>query len=157
MPITMASNTTPVPFVASASNETDPDHFAWRAFDQDKNFEWMGGGGSPWWLGFDWGPAAHRVVSRYVVKEQAFFANLFPQRTPFAWELQGSDDGLVWDTIDTVTGQTSWISQQVRIFDCDVLTPYRYHRMYITLNNGDPTYCLVTDLDLGGGEPDKFY
>lgn len=56
--VRMTSNTTPSPYVASASNEVDADHAAWKAFSGDVNFEWMtaDSSGPPWWLQFDWGP-----------------------------------------------------------------------------------------------------
>lgn len=159
--VTMTSNTTPAPYVASASNEADADHRAFRAFDNDANYAWMTGSGSgpPWWLKFDWGPGSGRVLSRYTVACQDFYSVFFYQRCPANWEIQGSNDDLTWDVLDTVVGQTGWPANQVRVFECDVqLVAYRYFRMYITLNGGAPwaDIVVVSGLDLGRGL-NKFY
>ncbi len=155
--VTMTSNTTPPPYVASASAEVDADHRAYKAFDNDVNSEWMGGGGAPWYLQFDWGAGTLRVLGRYTVSETAFFAFLFPARTPNEWQIEGSLDAITWFVIDFVTGQTGWDVTPVRSFQCDVETDaYRYFRMTILTNNGDPDFSLVTEFGLGG-QPNKFY
>jgi hypothetical protein len=66
--------------------------------------------------------------------------------------MQGSNDGgLTWDDLDTVTGQTSWSSNETRNFVCDTRTTYyQTFRIRITANNGDGTYTSINELYLYG-------
>ncbi len=87
---TMTSNTTPPPYVASASAELFGNE-AYRAFDNDNNYAWQGDGGAPWWLRFDWGAGSETLLGNYTVTQNDFVSVLFPTRTPFAWQMQGGN------------------------------------------------------------------
>lgn len=158
----MTSNTTPPPYVASASSEIVGQGDAWRAFSNDPNFQWIATTPVAW-VQLDLGAGALRQLVRYQVVLESFFCNLFPARDPFDWTMQGSLDGLIWDIIDTRTGQTNWKSfvnltgVSRRTYDCAVVgTPYRMFRMNITANHGDPTYTQVGNLNFGSS-PARFY
>jgi len=59
-----------------------------------------------------------------------------PDEAPKDWTFQGSNDGVNWDILDTVTGETDWNSTIVRIFEIDNKTAYKSYRIVITANNG---------------------
>src|SRR5262249_17118726 len=108
MGIIMTSNTTPVPYVVSASsqNGAPPTTEAWRAFDGSRSFGWLTQpDGLPAWIQFDW--------NIYTLKLQKYAVDcsplsLFPARYPQAWTIEGSDNLLSWHVLSTVSGQTHW-------------------------------------------------
>lgn len=149
--VPMTSDTTPIPYVASASTvNAGPGHEAYRAFDFDNNYQWLSNDtGVPQWIKLDWGAVGGaRILHRYAL---VILPHVAPTtRYPFAWLIQGSHDNFTWVDIDSQTGWTStlWDAQPRREFDyADVTTAYRYTRMLITANNGDPNFVGVTNFD----------
>jgi hypothetical protein len=70
-------------------------------------------------------------------------------RAPNTWKMQGSNDAETWTDLDTVSGQASWGSGELRYFQCDTYTTeYQYFRINITANNGDGTYVQIQELYL---------
>lgn len=58
-------------------------------------------------------------------------------RAPNTWTVQGSNDGSSWTTVDTVSGESGWTTQERRMYDCDTTTtPYRYFKIVVTAING---------------------
>ncbi len=148
--IRMTSNTTPPPFVASASSEhpngplPNAGGRAFCAFDGNINNAWQGDFPGFAYLQFDYGIPSSKPLSVYTISMESFFPKLFPGRTPRDWTIEASNDLLTWDVIDTRTGQT-WGSFAnpslpfVRTYHCDVSdgTKYQYFRMNITANQFD--------------------
>jgi hypothetical protein len=65
------------------------------------------------------------------------------------WTLQGSNDNIDWDVLDTVTGETNWGDLEKREFDCDVVTTaYRYFKINITANNGNAFAVSISEIYL---------
>ncbi|WP_051293377.1 discoidin domain-containing protein [Olivibacter sitiensis] len=52
------------------------------------------------------------------------------------WNLQGSDDGQTWETLDTRTGETFANRFETKRYDFDATRAYKYYRINITNNNG---------------------
>lgn len=69
---------------------------------------------------------------------------------PKDWKLQGSNDYVTWDDLDTVTNQTGWSSGgESRAFTCDTATTaYQFFRVRISATNGDSTYTSIAELYL---------
>jgi len=69
-------------------------------------------------------------------------------RNPVTWKFQGSSDGNTFTDIHTVTN-TVWdgTNYQRKEFTCDSLVSYTYYRIYITANNGNPTYTSIIELE----------
>jgi hypothetical protein len=164
----MTSNTTPVPYVASASDESSGFE-AYRAFNRDSNYGWDGFGATGW-LQLDFGIGSTKHLGRYTLVMENFFAFLFPGRTPRNFTMSGSADLLTWDILDTRTDQLidgipdHWTSFFVaggvtrKTYVCNSPTglAYRYYRLDIQANNngvipflGVADHCQVTDLILG--------
>lgn len=138
----MTSNTSPSPYVASASSDPVGYH-PWNAFDG------TGGG----WVGS--GPAAWlqiEIGTSYVLDSYSISAaETSSSRAPSAWTMEGSPDGSTWTTLDTKTGITGWGSPSTRTFA--IATPgsgYQYFRINITANGDGGTLTEIDRLNLYG-------
>ena len=164
--IRMTSNTTPNPYVASASSEVPnvaspfANGLAFQVFTRDPNHSWTAVGGSAW-VQIDAGLGFTLTISQYTIGVEEFSTQLFPDRTPSDWRILGSQDAVSWDVLDTQIGQ-NWGSFGVpgpvrRSYTCDVdiATPYRFLRMDISANHGS-IYTSVTAWDFGA-RFDHFY
>jgi hypothetical protein len=102
-----------------------------KAFDGNAGTKWLCNTVS--WLQYDFGPGAAQTVRRYDITS----ANDVPGRDPRDWQLQGSNDGSAWTTVDTRTAQPSWPNRYQTI-SFPVANPgaYRYYRLNVTANNG---------------------
>ena len=76
--------------------------------------------------------APHKVnVGSYDVKSYSFGSD--NSSTPKAWQLQGSNDGINWVTVDTRSNITSWtIGYTLLSFTLPTVVSYYQYRMYIT-------------------------
>ena len=162
---TMTSNTTPSG-VASASTAyvTTPAYsafgiayFTGGGVDATTNGWVSDGSALPQWLQYQF--TAAQTISQYSITPSAedtapWSNNHFPSRSPSTWQLQGSNDGSSWTTLDTHTGYASWVYGTPVKFS---LTPatYRYFRLYVTANGGDTHVGVANlsfqDLDLAQG------
>jgi hypothetical protein len=166
----MTSASTPIPFAVDQSSFFD-DGFGplstkagFRCFGDTINqpYAWAAINGvvvAFGWVRFDWGPGAAVLLASYSIKNMGGADYVFfPNRSPNSWVVEGSNDTVTWDLLDTVTGQTGWGSEEVRTFQCDVAVPlpYRYFRLFVTLNNGATDYTEVNKWDMGG-TANRFY
>ncbi len=158
----MTSNTTPGPYVASASSEIldNPDPTigggaAYRVFDGDVNYAWHANSSAAW-VQIDFGPSLQFKLFGYTIGVETFANALFPGRDPLDWTIEGSNNGTDWDVLDTVTGQ-NWGSffndfslPTRRDYVPDVVgVGYRFLRLNVSANHGDPT-TEVGSFDFGG-------
>jgi predicted alpha-1,2-mannosidase len=90
------------------------------------------------WIQYQFGGGNAYVVTRYTLTS----GNDIPGRDPKNWQLQGSNDGTAWTTVDTRTGITFASRLMTQSFSFTNTTAYRYYRVNITLNNGDAKTCL---------------
>lgn len=141
----MTSNTTPSPFVVSASSEYTTGE-TYYAFKEALNNYYLSTSGTTAWLKVDIGASNKKRVAHYAVS----IPNVNTDRSPKDWILYGSNNGTDWDTLDTVTGETSWATGERRLFDCDTnTTAYRYFKIDISDVNGG-SYVHVGYLQLYG-------
>jgi len=76
-----------------------------------------------------------------VVNEYTFTSgNDSPERDPKDWNLQGSNDGTTWTTLDTRTGETFATRELTVTYTFNNNTPYTYYRVNVTANNGDALF-----------------
>jgi hypothetical protein len=115
------------------------------AFDDNFGSFWFNVG-TTGWLQYDFGADSAQVIKRYTMVS----ATLIPARDPKDWEFQGSNDGATWTTLDTQTNQTFQFRAYQRVFDIGNTTAYRYYRLNVTANNGDPDFLHLSELGLWG-------
>lgn len=144
-PETMTGNSTPSPFVVSASSIFSGTFDAFKAFDGTSGY-WVGTGSGVDWLEIDTGSGNTHLLNNYSIQVNTIPE---PNRAPKNWTMEGSNDGSSWATLDTRTNETSWGSGEVRNYHCTgVTTAYRYFRLNVSANNGDATFTQVASLFL---------
>jgi len=145
----MTSNTAPSPNVTSASTEGGASYAAWKAFDQTVTTEWSAGYGNnaPWWIQFDFGEGNAEEAVSYTVSASTN-SDLY-NYMPKTWTLQGSDNGVDWDVLDTQTDVASWTSGEMREYSISSPAAYRYYKLNITA--GYSSYVVIGEIELIGG------
>lgn len=137
----MTSDTTPSPYVISASEYLGDNYRPYMAFDNNSDSIWhTKGTSSPWWIKVDLGVDNGKVVIGYTIKQQ--IDN--PTRAPKIWEFQGSNNDTDWIVLDG-QNQINWTNTK-RTYIFANSTSYRYYRLYITANNGD-TYLTISEIE----------
>ena len=140
----MTSNSTPSPYVASASSIFGVGYEAYRAFDNTPN-AWISiNGTTTGWLAIDLGSAT--TINKYQIQTWTT-----PNGSPKTWTLEGSATG-AWAgeqvVLDTQTNQIGWSVNEIRTFALSSSQSYRYYRLNISANNGLAQWVSVNALIL---------
>ena len=119
---------------------------AGRAFDRNSATQWFYTGVAGW-LQYDLGHA--ETVQRYTVISSGDKV----ARDPKDWQVQGSNDGVTWTTLDTQINQA--FTRRLELKGYTVASPaaYRYYRLNITANNGDTTFTDLAEFGLFAPAP----
>jgi F5/8 type C domain len=119
--------------IATASSVGSIGETGSKAFDLDANTKWYAGDSSATgWLAFQFTGTTSHVVHSYSVTS----GNDFASRDPTAWQLQGSNNGGTWVTVDQRTAQVFANRHQTNSYTCAGTTAYRFYRLLVTANNG---------------------
>ncbi len=113
---------------ASASLATLP---AANAFDGNPSTAWQAAAGTGW---IEFEMPGGDAVTEYRVTS----APDFPARDPRDWEFLGSNDGTTWDVLDARSGQDFSSRGETRAYGLANDRPYKFYRLNITANHGDP-------------------
>ena len=147
IPLTMASNNTPSPYVASASTEFSGSYQAWNAFDSNLASQWITANGTTTgWLKIDLGSAT--AINTYTMVASVNYS----ADSPKTWTLEGSDTGSFageQTILDTQTNVTSWGANQSRQYSLSSAANYRYYRLNVTASNLSDGYMALASLTLG--------
>ena len=88
--------------VCDASGQASSTYDCSKAFDGDSATAWITPwGGGPQWLSYDLGAGEGAELVEYAIR----LTTIWVQRAPRSWELQGSNDGSTWETLDS----RSWV------------------------------------------------
>lgn len=141
MPIPiMTSNTTPSGTAFASTQGVGQE--AWRAFDQNTTTGWATTVGSlTGVIGYQF-PTA-KIIKRYLWRASVNAAN-----NPRNWTFQGSNDGVNYTTLDTVTGSQIGANATYTSSILTNTTAYSFYRMNITLNNGGTNIVQVVELEM---------
>jgi hypothetical protein len=91
----------------------------------------------------------YQAPSSYVVTSYTITsANDFPERDPLNWNLQGSNNGSSWVTIDSRSNQDFPNRFQKRTFSFSNTTAYTYYRFNMSNNSG--TILQLAEIELFG-------
>lgn len=93
----------------------------------------------------------YHAPSAYVVDSYTLTsANDAPGRDPLNWTLQGSNNGSVWTTIDSRTGEDFPARFETRSFSFSNNDPYVYYRLNLQNNSG--SLLQLAEIELFGSE-----
>jgi RHS repeat-associated protein len=120
-----------------------------QAFDQDMATKWLGVGAT--WLQYQFAAGAAYTVAQYSLVSGGD-TGIYTGRAPKNWQLQGSNDGLGWTTVDTRTNQADTLSLHTTTYTVASPGSYKYYRLNITANNGD-VYTQLAELILTATVP----
>lgn len=139
----MASNTTPAPYIATASSEPFPHHPIWNAFDGNttthNNMWFVANYSSNWqWIQLDIGKQILvKGIKMYFPETDAPETIYFPK----IFNIQASNDGVNYTTLFESTdggGYTPEIGVPRECMFNDNAVKYRYYKVNCGLNyNGD--------------------
>ncbi|MEI7341194.1 discoidin domain-containing protein [Pectobacterium brasiliense] len=146
----MASNTSPVGYIASASSEwggSNHAHRAYRAFDGRNNdancwaSQSAASAANPVWLRISL--PTTQSVDNYTIKNR--FTGV--QGNPRSWRLEGSNDGVTWEILHTVANDTNNSAGASRNYQLPLAVNYSTYRLWITEQNGSG-FCTIGELEL---------
>lgn len=119
----MTSNTTPSG--VAFANGSNGANLPWRAFDQNTGLAWQSSTNNTGILGY-------QFTSGKIIKQYAFLSWSTNTFNPRDWTFQGSNDGVSYTTIETVSAFTTVANTwYVRNISSNT-TSYTYYRMNIT-------------------------
>jgi hypothetical protein len=114
---------------ASANSASDQ---ASLAFDGMQDTKWSTATTGPAWLEYALPSGTKKAVCRYELTS----ATDLPQRDPQDWDLEGSDDGTVWTTLDSRKNQVFEARTQTKIYPVNNGTEYPFYRLNIKTARG---------------------
>ena len=132
LPVAGASNKVSVGgrVLYSAQHTTNADERAYRAFDGLYNTKWLAFFNTAW-LVYDFPADDAYIVTSYAITS----GNDADGRDPDDWTIQGSNDGVNWDILDTQTGQAAgWTARnETRTFSlAGNTTAYQMYKLDVT-------------------------
>lgn len=144
----MTSNTTPAPFVASASSSYSTTYSAWKAFNGttiDNADAWItADGAKAGWVQIDLGKRTK--ISKVLIKNRNHTVNPLDAvaTSPKDFNILGSDDGVNFKLILGVTNE-SWLNNESKQYHLGNIYFYRYYRVEVLSNNG-ANYTAIGDI-----------
>ncbi|MBW7474082.1 hypothetical protein K0T92_04955 [Paenibacillus oenotherae] len=112
----------------------------YRAFNQNAGSFWDGANGTPpYTIGYKFNN--QKIIRMYAVKGSANAVNYSPKD----WQFQGSNDGVNYTTLDTITSAV-WTASEKKIFPIANTDPYLYYRLNITASNA--AYPQIDEIEM---------
>jgi hypothetical protein len=102
-----------------------------QAFDNNNNSKWLifNSTGN---IGYDFANDDAYVINSYSITS----GNDEPNRDPRNWNLQGSNDGVNWTTVDSQNNQGFGNRFETKTYNFGNTTAYKLYRLNVTANNG---------------------
>ena len=129
-------------FDISADSHHNDDHRAFYAFDQNSSTKWASSGSTPAWLQIKFPNAVCCNAFALTSRNDGSY-----NQAPQSFELQGSDDGKIWNTLDIESGIT-FAQNETKLFDFPNEMSFQYYRLYVTKNNGGSNVS-ISEFQLG--------
>jgi hypothetical protein len=107
-----------------------------KLIDRDTSTKYLASFEADFWL--QQSLETQRIVGHYTLTS----GNDAPDRDPMDWELQGSNDGVSWEVIDTRNGETFTERNLTQSYTVQSTTAYLHYRLSITANNGGSAFQL---------------
>jgi hypothetical protein len=129
-------------FTAYASSELAA-FPAWEALNliQNTSDYWISGAGAVTEI---LGAKCDQLYPVYKYTIRAMSSASVVSRMPKDFLFQGTVNGVDFVTLDTITGETGWVADELREFRPANVGLYNEYRLLITANNGNSYYSLGT-------------
>ena len=101
-----------------------------KLIDGDLDTKYLSGYVAPFWVNLEFDEP---IVAGYYAFTSG---NDAPSRDPRDWEIQGSQDGVTWETLDTRSEYSFPDRKLTREFYFENNTAYKYYRFDVLSNNG---------------------
>lgn len=134
----MTSNTAPSGTASTSSGSSG----AWQMFDRNKTQDIEISGDGDGYVRYRTAGGAHRVVDAYWITTSKVATGSYDFFT--AWEVQGSNDGSSWTTLDTRSGETGWANGETRFYDFPNKSAFEYHQLVFSGGGGSDALHTVS-------------
>ncbi|AKJ03762.1 hypothetical protein ATI61_11613 [Archangium gephyra] len=107
---------------------------AWQAFDSNPTgTQWISETwtSNPVWIGYEFSEGP-RQITRYSLR---FINGSLTSRAPRDFQLQGSNGGDAWVTVDSRSNEINWGSNEERHYTVSTPGSYLKYRLYVTEDN----------------------
>jgi len=91
---------------------------------------------TPCWLQIDLGAGRGTSIASYAIRTRNDVGAAYDQRQPKTWNLQGSNDGSTWTTVDSQSNQPGVANGGLMSYSITPTAVFRYWQINITLNQG---------------------
>ncbi len=149
----LTGNSSPAGYSATASSFYDGLPEIYHAFDglSGGNASWFSAKNSafPQWVQIEY-PTPRFFTSYDIVSRTTPTPSYV--NSPNSWELRGSNDGVNFTTIHSVTNDTRNQSGLRRSFQISTPGSYKYYRIYVTSSNGND-YVAISEVDFYAVSP----
>ena len=105
-----------------------------KLIDGDLDTKYLSGYVAPFWVNLEFDEP---IVAGYYAFTSG---NDAPSRDPRDWEIQGSQDGVTWETLDTRSEYSFPDRKLTREFYFENNTAYKYYRFDVLSNNGSSLF-----------------
>ncbi|MEI7065999.1 discoidin domain-containing protein [Dickeya chrysanthemi] len=142
--LTSATSATGITISQSSAFNNDPNWYGWKVFDGGivgDNNRWSSQGAVPQWISVAFNESK-TIDSYFIVARQNFSLG----GVPTDWELQGSNDGTTWVTLDQ-RSNVSFAPNEKKTFNINKAT-YKNFRIYVTAVNNSLALVTITELGL---------
>ncbi|WP_421917373.1 hypothetical protein [Mesorhizobium sp.] len=149
----MTSNTAPSGTASTASGTAS----AYQMFDRNKAQAVALDGGSTGYIRYRNPGGAQRVVDAYWLTTELRATNAYNYFS--AWEIQGSNDGTNWVTLDTRTAETGWANSETRFYEFGNKAAFEYYQLKFSAGGGDDaadTYAAELAFHLAASDQTPF-
>lgn len=141
----MTANSSPSPLVASASSEYNTTYQAWKAFNGTNTGStdcWITASGvRTGYLQLDFSEKTR--VNKILLASRTNDGNI---TAPKDFNVEGSNDGINFNIINSFTGISSWTAGESKLFEIKT-SNYRFYRINILSNNGSTSYVSIAMLN----------
>lgn len=146
----MSSDTTPAPYVASASSFSNSTYLPWKAFNMtniNQDDCWVSASGTTsGWIQIDLSELNKAIVGKYSIIARNHDNAL--TTSPKSWTFEGSEDALNWTILDSRENEENWTIRQKRTYLTNIPSRnFRYYRLSINNNNG-ASFITVAGLEI---------
>jgi len=145
----MTSSTAPAGTVTQSLQNSGQE--GWRVFDGvgTRSGSWIAPStNGAAWVMYDYGSGNSKVVTHYSMRAISSnpSANDISNDSPKSWNLEGSNDGVNFTILHTVTGAALWAASEVRQYTTTNTSAYRYYRINVTASQGGATWLTINEI-----------